>query len=123
MGWGSSGELAISGWFALSAGMKERRENMGRFIFIILLGLIVVQPVWGQSLEVKEIRVEAQEVAFRDEGAGRELVVRPGDLVQGWTVMKITENDLTVSYLGEDNVIHTTDLPLRTRISVHRPPP
>jgi hypothetical protein len=44
--------------FVLSAGMKERRENMGRFIFIILLGLIVVQPVWGQSLEMKGIRVK-----------------------------------------------------------------
>jgi hypothetical protein len=96
---------------------------MGRFIFIILLGLIVVQPVWGQSLEVSEIRVEAREVVFWDEEAGRELVVRPGDLMQGWTVMKITENDLTVSYLGEDNVTHTTDLPLRPRIRIHRPSP
>jgi hypothetical protein len=60
---------------------------------------------------------------FWDEEVGRELVVRPGDLIQGWTVMKITENNLTVSYLGEDNVIYTTDLPLRTRMRVHRPPP
>jgi hypothetical protein len=103
--------------------MKERSENMGRVIIIIFLGLVVVQPLWGQSLEVREIRVGAQEVVFWDEEAGRELVVRPGDLMQGWTVMKITENDLTVSYLGEDNVTHTTDLPLRSRIRIHRPAP
>jgi hypothetical protein len=107
----------------LSTGIKERRENMGGFIIIIILGLSVVQPVWGQGLEVREIRVEAQEVVFWDEEAGRELVVRPGDLMQGWTVMKITENDLTVSYLGDDNIIHTTDLPIRSRIRMHRPAP
>jgi hypothetical protein len=101
--------------------MKERREHMGRFLFIILLGLTAVQPVWGQSLEVREIRVQAQEVVFWDEGTGEALVVRPSDLIEGWTVMKITENDLTVSYLGEDNVIYTTALPLRTRVRALRP--
>jgi hypothetical protein len=101
--------------------MKERREDMVRFIFIILLSLILVQPVWGQSLEVREIRVQAQEVVFWDEGTGQALVVRPGDLIEGWTVMKITENDLTLSYLGEDNVIYTTDLPLRARVRTHIP--
>lgn len=93
------------------------------YLVIPFVFFIVVQPVWGQSLEVKEIRVQAQEVVFWDRERSEELVVRPGDVIEGWTVVKITENDLTVSYLGEDNVIHTTDLPLRSRIRVHRPPP
>jgi hypothetical protein len=101
--------------------MKERREHMVRIIFVILLGLTTLHPVWGQSLEVMEIRVQAQEVVLWDEGTGEALVVKPGDLIEGWTVMKITENDLTLSYLGEDNVIYTTDLPLRTRVRTLRP--
>ena len=96
---------------------------MRRLYLVILFIFIVVQPVWGQSLEVKEIRVQAQEVVFWDRERSEELVVRPGDVIEGWTLVKITENDLTVSYLGEDNVIYTTDLPLRSRIRVHRPPP
>ena len=96
---------------------------MTRVVFVILLIFIVVQPIWGQSLELKEIRVQAQEVAFWDMERAEELVVRTGDVIEGWTVVKITENDLTVSYLGKDNVIYTTDLPLRSRIRAHRPPP
>ena len=96
---------------------------MSRLVFVILVIFIVVQPVWGQSLEVKEIRVQAQEVVLWDIERAEELIVRPGDVIEGWTVVKITENDLTVSYLGEDNVIYTTDLPLRSRIRVHRPSP
>ena len=102
---------------------EGRRDDMSRLVFVILVIFIVVQPVWGQSLEVKEIRVQAQEVVFWDMERAEELVVRPGDVIEGWTVVKITENDLTVSYLGEDSVIYTTDLPLRSRIRAHRPPP
>jgi len=96
---------------------------MKRLYFVILFIFIVVQPVWGQSLEVKEVRVQAQEVVFWDTERSQELVARPGDVVEGWTVVKITENDLTISYLGDDNVIYTTDFPLRSRIRVHRPHP
>ena len=96
---------------------------MARIMFVILLGLIVVQPAWGQMLEVKEIRVQAQEVVFWDMERSEKLVVRPGDVIEGWTVLKITENDLKVSYLGDDNVTYTTDLPLRSRIRAHRPSP
>jgi hypothetical protein len=103
--------------------MRERRRKMTRVIVIILMVLTPVQPVWGQSLEVREIRVQAQEVVFWDIERAEELIVRPGDVIEGWTVVKITENDLTVSYLGEDNVIYTTDLPLRSRIRVLRPSP
>jgi hypothetical protein len=103
--------------------MKERREKMTRLVFVILLVFIVAQPACGQMLEVREIRVQAQEVIFWDIERAEELVVRPGDLIEGWTVVKITENDLTVSYLGDDSVIYTTDLPLRSRIRVYRPSP
>jgi hypothetical protein len=103
--------------------MKERRGKMTRLVCVILLVFIVAQPACGQMLVVKEIRVQAQEVVFWDTEKGEELIVRPGDVIEGWTVVKITENDLTVSYLGEDNVIYTTDLPLRSRIRAHRPPP
>ncbi|MGZ6210208.1 MAG: hypothetical protein ACXWL9_08680 [Syntrophales bacterium] len=96
---------------------------MRRLYFVILFIFIVVHPAWGQNLEIREIRVQAQEVVFWDRERAEELIVRPGDVIEGWTVVKITENDLTVSYLGEDNVIRTTDLPLRSRIRVHRPPP
>ena len=96
---------------------------MRRLYLVILFIFIVVQPVWGQSLEVKEIRVQAQEVVFWDRERSEELVVRPGDVIEGWSVVKITENDLTVSYLGDDNVTYTTDLPLRSRIRAHRPSP
>lgn len=96
---------------------------MRRLYLVILFIFIIVHPAWGQNLEIREIRVQAQEVVFWDMEKSEELVVRPGDVIEGWTVVKITENDLTVSYLGDDNVIHTTDLPLRSRIRVHRPPP
>jgi len=96
---------------------------MRRLYLVILFIFIVVHPAWGQNLEIREIRVEAQQVILWDIEKAEELVVRPGDVIEGWTLVKITENDLTVSYLGEDNVIYTTDLPLRSRIRVHRPPP
>jgi hypothetical protein len=101
----------------------ERRGRMRRLYLVILFIFIVVHPAWGQNLEIREIRVEAQQVILWDIEKAEELVVRPGDVIEGWTLVKITENDLTVSYLGEDNVIYTTDLPLRSRIRVHRPPP
>ncbi len=94
---------------------------MRRLYLVILFICIVVHPVWGQNLEIREIRVQAEEVVFWDIERAEELILRPGDLIEGWTVIKITETDLTISYLGEDNVIYTTDLPLRSRIRFHRP--
>ena len=95
---------------------------MTRLVFVILLVFIAAQPIWGQTLVVKEIRVQVQEVVFWDAEKGEDLIVRSGDVIEGWTVVKITENDLTVSYLGDDNVMYTTDLPLRSRIRAYRPP-
>ena len=96
---------------------------MARSIFIITVVLTLAQAVFGQTLAVKEIRVEAQEVVFWNRETGEELVIRPGDVIEGWTVEEITDKDLIISYLGEDNVIHTTNLPLRMRAGIHMPHP
>ncbi len=95
---------------------------MRRLLLVILFICIVANPVWGQNLEIREIRVQAEEVVFWDIERAEELILRPGDLIDGWTVMKITETDLTISYFGEDNVVYTTDIPLRSRIRFYRPP-
>ena len=92
---------------------------MGRTILIILMALTLAETVFCQTMVVKEVRVAAQEVIFRDRETGEELVVRVGDVVEGWAVQRVTETDLTISYLGEDNVLYTTDLPLRSRAAVH----
>ena len=94
---------------------------MARTAFIIVIVLTLGQVVFGQTLEVKEVRVEAQEVIFWNRETGQELIVRPGDLFEGWTVEEIREKDLIISYLGQDNVVHTTNLPLRLRAGIHMP--
>lgn len=83
---------------------------IGLFVMFIL-----VQPAWSQSFEVIEIRPDIQELVLRDAENGSEFVVRPGDLFQGWNVVRINPDTLTVSFLGEDNIIYVTKVPLRLR--------
>ncbi len=94
---------------------------MTRLIFVAAMVLTFAQAVHGQTLVVKEVRVDTQEVIFWNRETGQELVVRPGDVIEGWTVEEVTEKGLIISFLGQDNVIHTTNLPLWSRAAVHMP--
>lgn len=80
---------------------------------IILLILIVAHPVYSQNFKVKVVSEDLKEVVLQDNDTGEEWVARFGDVVGGWKILKITNDQLTIVKQGEGQVTLKTDLPIK----------
>lgn len=80
---------------------------------IILLILIVAHPVYSQNFKVKMVSEDVEEVVLQDSDTGEEWVAYLGDVVEGWKIVKIRNDQVTIVKQGEGQVTLKTDLPVK----------
>jgi len=80
---------------------------------IILLILIVAHPVYSQNFKVKMVSEDLEEVVLQDSDTGEEWVARFGDVVEGWKIVKIRNDQVTIVKQGDGQITLKTDLPVK----------
>jgi hypothetical protein len=91
--------------------VKEERE-MYKVALVILLTLILVQSVYGQTFEVKAISEDLKQAVLRDTDTGEEWTVKKGDGIKGWKILQITKEYVTIVIPVEGGAI-ATRIPMR----------
>ena len=92
---------------------EEGRKGMHRIILAILLVIVLAEPVHGQMLQVEKVGADSCEVTLRDQETGKEWVVKVGDAIGVWRVMKIEPDGVTVAKWGDQDTVSVTKLPLK----------
>jgi hypothetical protein len=93
--------------------VKEERE-MWKVAMVILLTLILVQSVNGQTFEVKAISEDIKQAVLRDTDTGEEWTVKKGDSVKGWRILEITREYITIVTPVEGGAV-ATRIPTRIK--------
>ncbi len=81
--------------------------------FLVLVLVILAYPVHGQTLEAKAVSEDLGEALLRIRETGEEIVIRTGDYMEGWRIVKISRDSVTVGKQAEDGTLVMTDLPVR----------
>ena len=86
---------------------------MGKFLIVmILLSLAVSLPGYAQNFEVKEVQISLEEAVLADRATGQQWVVQVGDEVEGWKIVKITQDYVTISKPREGLPTLMTEIPV-----------
>ncbi len=96
---------------------------MYRIIFIILLAMVLAQPVYGQMLQVEEMRADVGGATLRDQETGDKWEVKVGDAVGNWRVFKIEPEGVTIGKWGDKGEVVSTKLPAKKRPGAVMPRP
>jgi hypothetical protein len=91
----------------------EKKTMNKAIIPIILLILIAAQPVYSQNFKVKMVSEDLTEVVLKDINTGEEWVANFGDEVEGWKIVKIRNDQVTIVKQGEGQVTLKTNLPVK----------
>ncbi len=92
---------------------EEGRKGMYRIVLVILLVIMLAPPLYGQMLQVEKVGADSREVTLRDQETGKEWVVKVGDAIGVWRVMKIEPNGVTIAKWGDQDTIAFTKLPVK----------
>jgi type II secretory pathway component PulC len=86
---------------------------MIKIAFLALVLVAPAYPAYGQTLEAKAVSEDLQEALLRIHETGEEVILRSGDSLEGWRIVKISRDSVTVARWGEDGTLLMTDLPMR----------
>ena len=81
-------------------------------ILITLLTLMIACPAHSQNFEVKTVDVASKEVVLQDKNTGEEWLAREGDEVEGWKIMAITSDYVSIAKIDEEMESVMTQLPV-----------
>jgi len=95
--------------------IKTEGKMNKAIIPIILLTLMIICPAYSQNLEVQSVDEESKEVVLRDRDTGEEWVAKAGEEVEGWRIVKISRDQVTIVKQGEGRVTLMTELPVKGR--------
>ncbi len=87
---------------------------MYKLALVILLTLILVQSVCGQTFEVKSISEDLKQAVLKDTDTGEEWTVKKGDGLKGWRIFEITKEYVTILTPVEGGAI-ATRIPARAK--------
>lgn len=89
---------------------------MHRFLIpIILIILLISSPASGEDFEVKQVLTDSEQVVLQTRDTGIELVAKIGDEIEGWKIVKINLDSVTVikKQQGEGNLIFMKTIPVK----------
>jgi len=89
---------------------------MHRLILIVFLAIFLfAHSAYAQSLHLKSISEDLQEVVLIERDTGAEWVAREGDVVEGWSIVAIKKNRVVIrkAIEGEKHqaIVRTLTLP------------
>ena len=90
---------------------EEGRKGMYRIVLVILLVIVLAPPLYGQMLQVEKVEADYREVTLRDQETGKEWVVKVGDAIGVWRIMKIEPDGVTIAKWGDQDTVSVTKLP------------
>jgi hypothetical protein len=94
--------------------LENGEKSMNKAIIpIILLILIIAPTVYSQNLKVKVVSEDLEEVILQDSDTGEEWVARFGEMVEGWKIVKISHDRVTIVKQREGQTTLKTDLPVK----------
>ena len=82
---------------------------------IILIILLISSPAAGQDFEVKQVLTDSEQVVLQTRDTGIEWVAEIGDEVEGWKIVKIDSDSVTVIKKQQDegNLILMKTIPVK----------
>jgi hypothetical protein len=75
-------------------------------IVMILVTFTISLPAYSQNFKVLAVEEGSQEVVVRDRDTGKQWVVRVGDEIEGWIIVKVTKNQVVMRKEAEGNISH-----------------
>jgi hypothetical protein len=89
---------------------------MKKLLFFVLVAFFIVTgQAYCHTFQVTAINEDATEAVLRDTVTGDEWLIYEGDEVDGYRIIKITMNYLTVVYTNEDGINYQTAIPINTQ--------
>ncbi|MFH1624475.1 MAG: hypothetical protein ABID54_04880 [Pseudomonadota bacterium] len=86
---------------------------MGRLLTVVIALILVVSlPAYAQHFEVVEVLINPEGAVLRDMDTGQQWVAEVGDEINGWQVVKITEDYVTISKRMEGLPMLMTEIPV-----------
>jgi len=82
-------------------------------ILLILLTFALCQPAYSHTFEAIKTSESSAEVVLRDRATGEEWVAGVGDEIDGYRVVEITKDYVTISKPGEGRTIFVTRIPIK----------
>jgi L-cysteine desulfidase len=82
-------------------------------ISIIFLTLMIACPAYSQNFKVKTVDENSKEVVLQDKDTGEEWLAREGDEVEGWRIMAITKDHVTIAKINQEMESVMTQLPVK----------
>ena len=89
---------------------------MHRFLIpMILIILLISSPAASQDFEVKQVLTDSEQVVLQTRDTGIEFVAETGDEIEGWKIVKINSDFVTVikKQQGEGNLILMKTIPVK----------
>ncbi len=85
------------------------------FVAIILAMFAVSMPGYCQDFEVLEVDEHYEQAVLFDSNTGEEWVAEIGDDIEGWQVVRITAQYVTMSKPQDDQPMLMTNIPVRQK--------
>ena len=82
-------------------------------VTIILVTFAVSLPAYCQNFEVLEVDEYYEQAVLFDSNTGEEWVAGIGDEIEGWQVVRITAQYVTMSKPQDDQPMLMTNIPVR----------
>jgi hypothetical protein len=81
-------------------------------ILIITLSLTFVSTALSQGLKVKSVSEDLEEVVLFDSETEEEWIALLDDEINGWTILKITHDSVTIAKIEEGKIPIVKELPV-----------
>lgn len=86
---------------------------MKKIIYAVLFAVFIIStPAYSHTLKAIDIGGGDSEALLRDTATGDEWLVQVGDEIDGYRVIRITEDFVTIGHQGDDGIFYTTDIPI-----------
>jgi hypothetical protein len=93
--------------------IEKKGIEMKRIIFLVLFSVFAIcGPAYCHTFKAVDVSEGGAEAVLRDTITGDEWVVQVGDEIDGYRVVQITMEYVTIDHPGENGVFYSTEIPI-----------
>ncbi|BBO72162.1 hypothetical protein DSCA_60920 [Desulfosarcina alkanivorans] len=86
---------------------------MKSICFFVLVSIFAIcGPAYCHTFKATYVSGDGTEAVLRDTSTGDEWMVQVGDEIDGYRVIQITMDHVTIVHPGENGVVYSTDIPI-----------